>query len=200
MGGIRAVLSLPLERIIYMGYLHITGGTVRNRKIIGPSCQNTRPMQSFLRKTVFDLMPIPLHDTIIWDLFAGSGAIGLEALSRGAAKAFFVEKDPKMVALIHRNIDLCGFRNSSRVFKRNFFQIERWILKIEKPNIVFLDPPFSLDPKEVLEKMKTLDRALEGTLIIIRYAKNCQFSIENFFTRVFIFRVYGESVLVFGYF
>ena len=183
-----------------MGYLYITGGSIRNRKIIGPQNQKTRPMQAFLRKTLFDLMPLSLKKSIIWDIFAGSGAIGLEALSRGAGKVFFVEKDIKMTTVIARNVKLCGFQEQSQVLLADFFDLKRWVSRVEPPEIVFLDPPFPINPVEVLEKMYNLFELVKNSLIVIRFSKKSNPSLECPIYRVIIRRAYGDSALLFGSF
>lgn len=183
-----------------MGYLYITGGSIRNRKIIGPQNQKTRPMQAFLRKTLFDLMPISLENIIIWDIFAGSGAIGLEALSRGAGKVFFIEKDIKMAAVIQRNVELCGFQEKSQILLADYFDLKRWASKVEPAKIIFLDPPFSINPVEVLEKMYNLSELLKNSVIVIRFSKRPKTMLEYPFYRVILHRVYGDSVLMFGSF
>jgi len=183
-----------------MGYLHITGGSIKNRKIIGPRNQKTRPMQSFLRKTLFDLIPpLSLENSIVWDIFAGSGVIGLEALSRGAGKVFFVEKDLKMTTVIRRNVELCGFRDQTQVLYADFFNLKRWVPKVDPPNIVFLDPPFSTNPVEVLEKMYNLFELVKNSLIVIRFSKKSSALFECSFYQANR-RTYGDSVLMFGSF
>lgn len=183
-----------------MGYLYITGGSIRNRKIIGPQNQKTRPMQSFLRKTLFDLMPQSLDNAIIWDIFAGSGVIGLEALSRGARKVFFIEKDSKMADIIQRNIQLCGFQEKSQILLVDYFELKRWVTKVEPAKFIFLDPPFPMNPFEVLEKMYNLYELVKNSLIIIRFSKRPSAILECPFYKVILQRIYGESVLMFGCF
>jgi len=183
-----------------MGYLHITGGTIRNRKIIGPPDLQTRPMQAFLRKTLFDLISCPLTNCKVWDIFAGSGAIGIEALSRGASRAVFVEKNPRMGTIIQRNLELCNFETNSRVLVADFFRFERWIAEADQPDIVFIDPPFPFDQVEILKKMYNLYQLLNGALIVIRFPKQKDPLSSCPFYQVTTQRVYGDSVLVFGYF
>ncbi|NLJ49098.1 MAG: hypothetical protein GX428_05860 [Candidatus Atribacteria bacterium] len=183
-----------------MGYLYITGGSIRNRKIIGPQNMKTRPMQAFLRKTMFDLMPLSLDNAIIWDIFAGSGAIGLEALSRGARKVFFIERDPKMVEIIGRNMKLCGFQEKSQILLVDYFELKRWVPKVEPAKFIFLDPPFSINPAEVLEKLYNLFELVNKSLIIIRFSKRPNTMLECPFYKVILHRIYGDSVLMFGRF
>ncbi len=183
-----------------MGYLYITGGLVRNRKIIGPQNQKTRPMQAFLRKALFDLMPVSLENCVIWDIFAGSGAIGIEALSRGASLVFFVEKDFKMANIIQRNVELCGFQEKSHILMADFFEFNRWVPKVKSPKIVFLDPPFLISPVEVLEKLYNLSEMVRSSLIVIRFSKRQSPFPECSFFRVAVSRIYGDSVLMFGSF
>jgi len=183
-----------------MGYLHITGGSIRNRKIIGPSGKNTRPMQGFLRKTLFDLMQNDMSDRIVWDVFAGTGAIGIEALSRGASQVYFIEKDPRMGAIIQRNLTLCGFEKKCRVLIVDFFQIDTLLSRMDKPDIVFLDPPFFMNQAEIIKKIYNFKQLFIGSLIIIRYPKFKDLLSVCSFYDIKMLRTYGESVLAFGSF
>ena len=103
--------------------MRIIGGRVRGRTLRAPETRAIRPTTDRLRETLFNILshahgdPVPGARVI--DLFAGTGALGLEALSRGAAHALFVETDPTARALIRDNVEMLGFGGVRRIFRRD---------------------------------------------------------------------------------
>src|SRR5215213_8339785 len=84
--------------------MRIIAGQRRGHKFEGPRGGNTRPTSDLVRESLFNILGDSISGMMVVDLFAGTGALGLEALSRGAARALFVERNRENVALIHRNI------------------------------------------------------------------------------------------------
>ena len=121
--------------------MKITSGTVRGFKIKTLDSDEIRPTLSRVRKSIFDLIGNDLLGESVLDLFAGSGALGLEALSRGAAHACFFEKSKKAVNLIKNNIKSLGFDDKATVFCKILPKgIET--LKGEY-SIILIDPPYN---------------------------------------------------------
>ncbi len=121
--------------------VRIIAGLWRGRKIIFPSVENLRPTPDRVRETVFNWLTPYLHDANCLDLFAGSGILGIEALSRGAASVTFVEQNKKAIKIIQQNLQ-------SLSSQKNFTMIQQDALQFlqqspsSKFNIVFLDPPY----------------------------------------------------------
>ena len=123
--------------------LRLTGGEFRGRSIHAPTHQNTRPTQAKLRQALFNSLQIYIPDARVLDLFAGTGALGFEALSRGAAFAVFVESSKEAAKLIQKNADTLGVSD----------RIEILALPVEKAHaalshsapfeIVLADPPYA---------------------------------------------------------
>lgn len=89
--------------------MRIIGGTARGRTLVGPSSDGTRPLADRAREALFNIFGPGIRGERVLDLFAGTGAVGLEALSRGAASATFVERDSRALADIRANLDALGF-------------------------------------------------------------------------------------------
>ena len=89
--------------------MRIIGGSARGRKLVGPSSEGTRPLSDWAREALFNILGPGIRGERVLDLFAGTGAVGLEALSRGALSATFVERDRKALGDIQRNLDTLGF-------------------------------------------------------------------------------------------
>ena len=90
--------------------MRIIAGTLKGRRLVTPGFEGLRPTSDKLRETLFNVIAGRVQDSTVLDGFAGTGAIGLEALSRGAAHVTFVDPDPRAVTLIHENLQRCGVR------------------------------------------------------------------------------------------
>jgi len=125
--------------------VRIVGGEFRGRALVAPSGRDTRPTADRLRQTVFDILAYGSHGAVVpgarvLDLFAGTGALGLEALSRGAVQARFVENGAKALGLLRENIAWLGAGEATRVLAADATRLGPCP---EPPfDLVFLDPPY----------------------------------------------------------
>ena len=123
--------------------MRIIAGQRRGHKIDGPSGRDTRPTSDLVREALFNILRQVVPDRPVLDLFAGTGALGLEALSRGAAHAVFVERDRESVALIRRNLATLRYEDRGAVVAADAY---RWAKTFtpepSEPVVVFLDPPY----------------------------------------------------------
>jgi 16S rRNA (guanine966-N2)-methyltransferase len=121
--------------------VRIIGGTHRGRRIIAPRGQDTRPTGDRVREALFNLVG-PVEDASVLDLYAGSGALGLEALSRGARRCAFVENDPEACRVIKRNLETLGLTGALVVQRDavNFLRGER--ASGTHYELVLVDPPY----------------------------------------------------------
>jgi 16S rRNA (guanine966-N2)-methyltransferase len=122
--------------------VRIIAGEWRGRIIEAPPGQATRPTADRVRETLFSMLASRLgsfEDLRVADLFAGSGTLGLEALSRGAASATFVEKDSKAAAIIKRNADRLGAAQRTRVLGSSALALPRF----EPFDLILADPPYA---------------------------------------------------------
>jgi 16S rRNA (guanine966-N2)-methyltransferase len=127
--------------------VRIVAGTHRGRRLAAPPGRATRPTPDRVREALFALIG-PVEGAAVLDLFAGSGALGLEALSRGAATATFVDRSPRAVAAIRANVRSLGLEDRARVVGRDW----RAALAAERAagrrfGLCLCDPPYSLLPR-----------------------------------------------------
>ena len=137
--------------------MRVIAGTFRSRPLLAPAGQDTRPTADRLRETLFNVLTNGavnrLADAAFLDLYAGSGAVGIEALSRGAASVTFVEQGAAALSVLQKNLDSLGIRGlgirgaSARIEKRSVGRFLRG--SVEKAGagpfgVVFLDPPYDL--------------------------------------------------------
>lgn len=126
--------------------MRIVGGEFRGRALVAPSGRETRPTADRLRQTVFDILAHGTHGTAVagarvLDLFAGTGALGLEALSRGAAYALFVEDAVAARAAIRSNVEVLGLTGRTRIFRRDATRLGP-AGTVAPFTLAFADPPY----------------------------------------------------------
>jgi 16S rRNA (guanine966-N2)-methyltransferase len=126
--------------------MRIVGGTLRGRPLTGPKHEGLRPTSDRVRESVFNILAhgdldAALEGAVVLDLFAGSGALGIEALSRGAAYCLFVEEDAEARALIRRNIETFGLAGVTKIWRRDATDLGP-AGKFAPARIAFLDPPY----------------------------------------------------------
>ena len=128
--------------------MRIVGGRFRGRKLQGPASDDIRPTSDRLRESLFNMLTHwqgqdLVRDARVIDLFAGTGALGLEALSRGARFALFVEDGTEARALLRENVHALGLAGSTRIFRRDATQLGA--AATEPFTLAFLDPPYGKD-------------------------------------------------------
>ena len=125
--------------------MRIVGGRLRGRKLAAPSSQAIRPTSDRLRESLFNILAHAYGDPVtgarVLDLFAGTGALGLEALSRGAAFALFVDDGAEARALIRENVATLGLGGVTRIFRRDATRLGP-VHPLAPFSLAFLDPPY----------------------------------------------------------
>src|SRR6202140_3228757 len=127
-----------------MGKLRVAGGEARGRRLKTP--KGIRPTQGIVKEAMFNLVGPAIDGVHVLDLFAGSGALGIEALSRGAAGVTFVDREPRGLAILRQNLDVLDFKPRARVVRGD---VVRWLEGspdvIRTAGYVFMDPPYDDD-------------------------------------------------------
>lgn len=126
--------------------LRIIGGTLRGRRLASVRGMSTRPSSDRLREAVFNILGPRVVDASVLDLFAGTGALGIEALSRGADRCVFIENSIPALVVIRKNIAQCALEERSRVIRWNIANSLDCIQCRQPPfDLVFMDPPYGED-------------------------------------------------------
>jgi 16S rRNA (guanine966-N2)-methyltransferase len=178
--------------------MRIVGGDFRGRALATPRSQAIRPTADRLRETLFNILAHAYGDPVpgarVIDLFAGTGAVGLEAISRGARFALFVDDAAEARGLIRANIDALGLGGRTRLFRRDATRLGA-IGPIAPFSIAFLDPPY---------RRGLAERALQGlaeggwlapaALALVEEATDHDLDLPGGFERMEV-RIYGETSL-----
>lgn len=143
--------------------MRVIAGEFRSRKLKTLSGQLVRPTPDRLRETLFNVLATRLAGTVFLDAYAGSGAVGIEAFSRGAEKVILIEKNPEALAVIHENLAALGIRQGVVVARGAAVRM----LPKYLCDIAFVDPPYDR-PVEYDESMATLD-GMECPLVVAQH-------------------------------
>ncbi len=150
--------------------LRIIGGEWGGRKLRFPDAPNLRPTPDRVRETVFNWLAPIIHGARCLDLFAGSGALGLEALSRGAAFTTFVDNHKKVIQALHSHLDLLKATDRAEVLNFdgvNFLSHDNFInTEARVYDVVFLDPPYHLDLMEKVVPLLEENKCLADNAIL----------------------------------
>jgi 16S rRNA (guanine(966)-N(2))-methyltransferase RsmD len=156
--------------------MRIIAGRYRGRNLKSPPSLQVRPTSDRLRETLFNVIAPRIEEARFLDLCAGSGAVGIEALSRGASHATFVDRSRKMCALIESNLDMLGVsEDETDVFQAEAADFLRRTGHSEKSggpwDIVFFDPPYASDYGSVLEHFGNPGYGLlaEGGIVVVEH-------------------------------
>lgn len=156
--------------------MRIIAGTARSLPLKTVEGLDTRPTTDRIKETLFNVMQNDVPGAYFLDLFAGSGQIGLEAVSRGARYAVFVENNKKAAACIEDNIRFTKFDKETKLMQSDVITALRSMEGKYQFDIIFMDPPYNqLHEKEVLEYLKTSSLLKEDTLIVVEASLDTTF-------------------------
>jgi 16S rRNA (guanine966-N2)-methyltransferase len=148
--------------------LRVSGGEARGRRLKAP--KGIRPTQGMVKQAIFNLVGPGIHGAQVLDLFAGSGALGIEALSRGAAEVTFVDHQPRGLAILRQNLDVLGLKERSHIVRGD---VVRWLEAspdtVKLAGVVFLDPPY--DDVVLDRALKVLDRSVESATVVAEHSR-----------------------------
>jgi len=126
--------------------MRVISGSARGRKLREPEGQSIRPTTDNVKESIFNIIQFDIEGRRVLDLFAGTGQLGIEALSRGAAAVVFVDASADAVKLVRDNVRLMGFEDRATVLRGDALQ---YLARGGKFDVVFLDPPY---PSNLIEK------------------------------------------------
>lgn len=141
--------------------MRIIAGEKKGRSLIAPKGEDTRPTLERVKEAVFGIIQFDLYKSTVLDLFAGSGALGIEALSRGADRCVFCDVSRSAVAVIKQNLENVGYKDEAEVLEMDYeTALARLRASGRSFDIVLIDPPYSQGLYE-----KTLDALFDGGLL-----------------------------------
>lgn len=152
--------------------MRIIAGSARGRQIVAPKGQATRPTLDRVKESLFGILQFSLPGARILDLYAGSGNLGLEALSRGASHAVFNDHSRECCEIIRRNIDTLGFSSKATVFQSEALSALERLSSKDPFDIVFLDPPYRAGAQQALTALFSKGLIAHGGQAVVEHAWN----------------------------
>lgn len=149
--------------------MRVISGKARGKKLISLDGDNTRPTLDRVKEALFSIIQFKVKDAVVLDLFAGTGALGIEALSRGAKEAVFCDKVPDAIKVIKQNVINTNNLDKANIINKEYQEVLENLSKQNKKfDIVFLDPPYKTNLAiESLQKIIMSDLLTEDGSIII---------------------------------
>lgn len=161
--------------------MRVIAGKARRLPLSCPKGLDTRPTKDRIKETLFNIIQNEVPGSVFLDLFSGSGSIGIEALSRGAKKAYFVDKSKIAVDCIRENLQFTKLIDDSTIIGRDAIDA-LYSIHEEHVDIIFIDPPYSNDlEKKALDALLEFDYIDSSTLIIVE--ADIQTDLEEYANR-----------------
>jgi len=153
--------------------MRVISGRYRGRRLKGPKGTDLRPTGDRLKETLFNILNPSISGAVFFDFFSGTGSIGIEALSRGADRAIFVERDSAAVTLIRYNLRLCGIEEGFSIIQDDVFTTLRFLVREgNRADIIFFDPPYDWQYYNDLLKLVFLpDLVSLQTRVVIEHTR-----------------------------
>lgn len=152
--------------------MKIISGTLKGRNIEGYNIEGTRPTMDRVKESLFGMIQDYIKDSTVLDLFAGSGNLGVEAISNGAKIAYFIDNNPEVIKVLNKNIANLDIKSKSRVILSDWKKsLNTFATQNIKFDLILIDPPYAYDVYEkILNKVSTLNLLSNDGLIIMEHS------------------------------
>lgn len=176
--------------------MRIISGSAKGRKLQAPRGLSVRPTSDWVKEALFNILGVDIAGADFLDLYAGSGGVGLEALSRGA-QVTFVEKSRAALTALRSNLEKCGFTQNYQVISADVLRFVRHWKSASKWDIIFADPPYSSEEADrLLQELPGESLVCNGLLIIEHHSARPP-AADNTIWQKFREADYGQTALSF---
>src|SRR5210317_1415420 len=186
--------------------MRIISGYFKKKKLLLPDQNITRPLRDYVKESIFNFLlhnkniKFNFHNSNILDIFSGSGSFGIECLSRGSARVFFVEKNTKAIEVLEKNISSINSKDKCEIINKDILHIDLSNLLHTRVNLIFLDPPFNYELwNELIKKIYLLKKKSPECIIITHQEvkKNIR---HDQYLNILLQKKYGVSLINFARF
>ena len=178
--------------------MRIIGGSARGRAITAPAGSKTRPTQDYVRESLFNIIRWDVQDARVLDLFAGTGALSLEAISRGASEAVLIDMDRDACAAIKKNMETTRLGAQCRLIARDYRQaMDALAREGQKFDVVFIDPPYKMENTgEMCAALYDKGLLSQDFLIVVEHRRGLSPLLDLRF-EAYDLRKYGDTEITF---
>ena len=178
--------------------MRIISGTARGRTIVAPAGDKTRPTQDKVRESLFNIIRWDMPDARVLDLFAGTGALSLEAISRGAREAVLIDMDHAACTAIKKNMETSRLGDQCRLISRDYrMAIDALAREGQKFDVVFIDPPYRMENTgEMCAALYDKGLLADGFMIVVEHRRGMPPLLDERFT-AYDLRRYGDTEITF---
>lgn len=176
--------------------MRIVSGTNKGKKLYAPEGMSVRPTSDKIKEAIFNIIGYIDEESVVLDLFAGTGNVGIEFLARGAGVCYFVDASHKSLSYVNKNLELCSFKDRAKVIQSDY---EKAIVNFSNMNMkfdyIFADPPYNLNCSNNIKELVLNNNLLApGGLLIIESDKT-EKEIENIDSNVIKYKekIYGRT-------
>jgi len=177
--------------------LRVISGSAKGKRLKAPKGLDTRPITDMIKEALFNVLGSRVPDSKLLDLFAGSGSVGIEALSRGARSVVFVDNSNEAIKVVKENLNNCNFTRVYQVIRSDVFKALGLMKRHEdKFNLIYIDPPFTNEKifNEIMKAIDGMDILEPDGIVIIRTPRRKEMPVYNKL-RKYRLNHYGESSL-----
>ena len=152
--------------------MKVISGTLKGRNIEGYNIDGTRPTMDRVKESLFAMIQDNIKGSTVLDLFAGSGSLGIEAISNGANLCYFIDNNKEVIKVLNKNISNLNIKSNSKVILSDWKKsLKEFSCQNIKFDLIFVDPPYDYDVYEkILDKVSTLNLLNENGLLILEHA------------------------------
>lgn len=177
--------------------MRVVSGKARGTKLFSPKDNSVRPTTDRIKESLFNVIQPIKTDSTVLDLFAGAGGIGIEFISRGSTKVYFVDNSKDSIDIIKKNIEKCRFEEYSQILYSDFERaIEEIRRSSNKMDYVFIDPPYGVyDLGRILSSILNADILSSDGMIIIECEKDDNISCDDCDFNLLKEKIYGRTKL-----
>ena len=179
--------------------MRIISGSMRGTKLYTLDGISTRPTLDRVKESLFNIIQNKLKDSVVLDLFSGSGALAIESISRGAKKAILCDKSNQAIKIIKQNVDKTNCGNKVEIINKDYIKSLK-LLEKEKFDIVFIDPPYDKNiAVDAVSRILDLDILSEDSIIVLETddEKRELSALKEIKVNVYDLRKYGRVKLIF---
>ena len=176
--------------------MKVISGKLKGRKIIGYDIEGTRPTMDRVKESLFGSIQNYIEDSVVLDLFAGSGNLGIEAISNGSLKCYFVDNNKKCIQVIKDNVKQFDIENQAIIIQNDYRNALLFFYNNDiKFDIIFVDPPYQYQlMNEILNLIKEYNILNDNGIIVLEYSfDKLEENISGY--RLFKFKKYGDKYI-----